>query len=138
MDIFKKLSINLQQIILDKIFKNQYKNTYKKIINNINLLQGQNSYGISHPNYDLINSKNIKYCTQCNKKSYIKNKTDIPYYHETMYKNNAYKTKKNFYKYYMKRYLERTIKKFRCSWEYNNVCYSCYHSISNKSVKLFI
>ena len=44
-----------------KKYLNLYqKNIYKKIINNIKLLHGQKSYGISHPNYDLINSKNIK------------------------------------------------------------------------------
>lgn len=137
MDVFNKLSINLQQIILDKIFINQ-KNIYKKVINNINLLNSNNSYGISHPNYDLISSKNIRYCSQCNSKSYIKNTSDIPYYHITLYKKNAYKTKKHFYKYYMKRYIERSLTNLRCSWEFNNICYSCYHSISNKSVKLFI
>ena len=137
MNVFNKLSINLQQIVLDKIFQNQ-KKIYKNIISNINSLKGKHLYGISHPNYDLINSKNIKYCVHCNNKSYIKTTSDIPYYHTTMYKKNAYKTKKSFYKYYMKRYLERTVKNFRCSWEFNNICYSCYHSISNKSVKLFI
>ena len=61
MNVLNKLSINLQQIVLDKIFQNQ-KNIYKNIISNINSLKGKHLYGISHPNYDLINSKNIKYC----------------------------------------------------------------------------
>ena len=137
MDVFNKLSINLQETILHKIFKEQ-KNIYKKIIKSISLLHNNNSYGINHPYYDVISNLNITYCDYCNKRSHIKNASDIPYYNSNLYKNNAYKTKKTFYKYYMKRYLERAIKNFRCSWEYNSICYSCYHGYSKKPIKMFI
>lgn len=148
MNILPKLSPNLQNIILDKLFSH-IKIIHNSIIKQLNAIQSyKNSHNLDIPiiyllNDDIIykNMLNYKYiddCDNCLCQGTIKKMHDIPYYNLFILKRNGYKTKELYRKYYLHQYIEHSNRKYRCSWQNNFICYSCYYGICKKPCKFFV
>ena len=157
METFNKLSTNLQQIILDKIFKKQ-KEHYNKLINqqikNLSndlssiyddsftpyILERQHSNITKHKDKFLDITKHastnyiIEKCDFCNHNGCIIKSKDIPYYNTHLFKKNVYKTKQNYKQFYQMRFIEKNRLNYRCSWYTTFMCASCYHGINNKNI----
>ncbi len=146
MDLFNKLSYNLQEKILNKIFKQQKINHNLLIqqIKNISSIyediESIDPYLITCDNINIYNDNNqsdtnymIEKCDFCNCIGSIRKNKEIPYYNTFLYKKLIYKTYKLYTKFYNMKYIEHAKQSYRCSWSDSFMCYSCYYGV-NKSV----
>tara|TARA_Y100000741_G_C18229659_1_gene549270 strand:- start:722 stop:1231 length:510 start_codon:yes stop_codon:yes gene_type:complete len=161
MENYNKLSSNLQQIVLDKLFKEQT-NYYNELINQqiknlSNDLKSicedsftpfilENSESNTY-NQNILKSKHkflntsthastnymIEQCDFCNNHGSITKFKNMPYYNSLLYEKKVYKSKKMYRKFYNMKFIEKSRLNYRCSWLTNFMCTSCYHGI-NKNI----
>tara|TARA_B000000565_G_C23756497_1_gene366678 strand:+ start:701 stop:1138 length:438 start_codon:yes stop_codon:yes gene_type:complete len=143
MNNFNELSFNLQEIILKKIFKTNNKSLLLNELNSIISEYNKSKTAINVTFYKYLFYEQISllgdkcdYCkSHANDRGFFQFFDDYPFYEKTLIKNNTYKFKKKFKNYWMN-YINSSS--YRCSFDYNYLCYGCYFGYSKKSCKFFI
>ena len=143
MNNFNKLSFNLQELTLKKIFKSNNKSLLLDELNEMIL-----EYNKSKSTNDISFYKYLFYeqiglcgdkCDYCkshaNDRGFFQFFDDYPFYEKKCILDNTYKYKKKFNNYWMNYINSSSI---RCSFDYNYLCYGCYFGYSRKSCKFFI
>jgi len=161
MNTYNKLSNNLQEIIIGKIFKEQTDYYHKLINQQIKNLSNDlksicddsftpyilktsesNIYNqniLKHKNKSLDTSTHastnyiIEICDFCKHDGCIIKFRDMPYYNSFLVDKLVYKSRKTYMKFYNMSFIEKNKLNYRCSWLTNLMCTSCYHGI-NKNI----
>ena len=143
MNHFNSLSYNLQEIVLKKLFPQNNKYLLITELNNtINdykiSTKGTNSSFYRYMFYEQVGlcGDKCNYCkTYGNSKGFFQYFDDYPMYEKELIENNTYKYKSKFKSYWL-HYMDSSS--VRCAYNFNYVCYGCYHGYSKKPCKFFV